>query len=45
MEHFTYTEDELLDLVKKKAAIVESWRMEALTLHGPDVTSLVNPEA
>jgi predicted nucleotidyltransferase len=45
MEHIAYTEDELLDVVKNKAAIVESWRVEALTLHGPDVTALLHPEA
>ncbi len=45
MEHIAYTEDELLDVVKKKPAIVESWRAEALTVHGPDVASLLNREA
>lgn len=45
MEQIAYTEDELLDVVKKKAAIVESWRTEALTVHGPDVVSLLNREA
>ena len=40
-----YTEDELLDVVKKKVAIVESWRTEALTVHGPHVASLLNREA
>ena len=45
MEHVAYTEDELLDVVKKKVAIVESWRTEALTVHGPHVASLLNREA
>lgn len=45
MEHIAYTEDELLDVVKKKAAIVESWRTEALTVHGPDAASLLKLEA
>jgi hypothetical protein len=45
MEHIAYTEDELLDVVNTKAAIVESWRTEALTVHGPDAASLLKLEA
>lgn len=45
MEHIAYTEDELLDVVKTQAAIVESWRIEALTVHGPDAVSILKLEA